>query len=189
MFVEITDRIKEWCSGKNWLWRLFMLLFFACIGVRYLIDPMYGSVFSGANLGVHEFGHILLGFDGEFLRIAGGTITQLAAPIICGVMFWRQPDYFALTLSGVWLATNLYNIAVYAADAQVLSLPLVSVGGGDAYHDWEYMLSTMGILGWSAGIAFIFRLFAFIFMWGSIVAAGLMIRQMIISPGNALHDL
>jgi len=61
---------------------------------------------SGADLGVHEFGHILFGFAGQFIAVAGGTIAQLAAPLICAVMFWRQPDYFALTLTGVWLAVT-----------------------------------------------------------------------------------
>ncbi len=163
-----------------------MLLFFIYTGVRLLIDPAYCSIFSGADLGVHEFGHILFGFAGQFIAVAGGTIAQLAAPLICAVMFWRQPDYFALTLTGVWLAVNLYGIAVYAADAPILALPLVTVGGGngEVYHDWEYMLSTLGILGWSSAIAFTIRLFAFIFMWGSIAAGGWMIWQMVINKNT-----
>ena len=160
--------IKDWCHGKNWTWRIGLLLFFIYLGVRYLVDPAYYSFFGGANLGVHELGHILFGFLGQFMAVAGGTITQLAAPIICAVMFWRQPDYFAISLAGVWLATNLYGVAVYVADAQNMELPLVSVGGGEVYHDWEYMLSTLNILYLNGQIAQAFRITALLLMWLSI---------------------
>ena len=123
-------------------------------------------------MGVHEFGHLILAFDGKFLEIAGGTIVQLAVPIICFFMFTRQPDYYALSLCGVWLSTNLYHIATYVADARALALPLVTVGGGgEVIHDWNYMLSRLNILSWDTAIARGIRVLAFIVMWGSIVYA------------------
>src|SRR5207253_2494489 len=49
----------------------------------------------------------------------------------------RQPDWFAVTFSGAWLATNLYGVATYVADAREMDLPLVTVGGGEPGHDLE----------------------------------------------------
>jgi hypothetical protein len=140
------DDIKDWCRGKSPWWRIGLLVVLGFIGMRSSFDPSQGNIFSPITLGVHELGHVLFGFLGEFLGVAGGTITQFAAPIVCTVMFFRQPDYFAPTFGGVWLATSLHNSSVYIADAVRLELPLASIGGGDVYHDWEYMLSTLNCL-------------------------------------------
>jgi len=78
--------------------------------------------------------------------VAGGTIFQLAAPIATMVMFWRQPDYFAVGIGGAWLAISLSNVAVYMNDAMVMELPLVSLGGGEVGHDWNTMLNQFGVL-------------------------------------------
>lgn len=170
LLVRVSQVIKDWGKGRSWTVRALLLPFFIYVGYRYLVDPMYCSIFEGANLGVHELGHFVFGFDGEFLAVAGGTILQLAVPFICAIMFLKQPDYYALCLCGVWFSTNLYGVARYVGDARELALPLVSVGGGAVYHDWEYMLSTLNILSWDKTIAAVIRIFAFISIWGSIAA-------------------
>ena len=153
------EEIQAWCEGKVWWWRLLLLAGLAYIGITAAVNPQGWSVFGGVTLGIHELGHFLFRALGEFMGVAGGTIAQLAAPIICIVMFVRQGDYFAPVLGGVWLATSLANVSVYIADATRLELPLVSVGGGEVMHDWEYMLSSLNILSSADNLA---RLVAFL---------------------------
>jgi len=180
----MADQIREWCAGKNWTWRLGIWFFLAYISLRYILQNDYCSFFGGINLGVHEMGHVIFGFAGEAVCIAGGTIVELAAPIICAVMFWRQPDYFALTFSGVWLAAGLYDVAVYAGDAQAMQLPLVSVGGGDVYHDWEYMLSKANLLPYCGQISWFIRALAIVVSLISLVYGAWILWLMARSESN-----
>ena len=168
-FQSIRKKIEDWCSGRVWYIRALLLVFLIYVGCRHLANPLYISIFGGINLAIHELGHILFRFAGEFIMVAGGTILQLAVPLASAVMFIFQPDYFAVTVCGVWLSTNLYSVATYVGDAREQMLSLVTVGGGDAIHDWHYLLSRMHLLSWDTGIAVFIRLLAFVSMWGSIM--------------------
>jgi hypothetical protein len=183
-FIDLKNDAIEWCQGKNWLVRLPLLLFFVYVLARHLRDPLYSSVIGALNLGIHELGHIIFGFLGEFIAVAGGTIFQLFVPIFAVFNFYRQQDFFAMALSWGWLSTNLFNVATYAADARTLSLPLVSpFGGGDngVYHDWEYMLSKLNILQYDSVVALIFRVLAIVSMLVCFCAGAWLLWQMILS--------
>ncbi|MEM7516968.1 MAG: hypothetical protein AAF368_08610 [Planctomycetota bacterium] len=173
--------IQEWCEGRSWVPRALFLLWFAYLGVRYVIDPTASTIFDGLNLGIHEAGHLVFGFGPEVLEAAGGTILQLAAPIGSAVMFARQPDWFALPICGAWLATNLYGVATYVGDARAQALQLVTVGGGEAQHDWTYLLGRFGMLGSDTSIAAFLRVLAFGTMWLSIGAGIWMLSCMAFS--------
>jgi hypothetical protein len=158
-----------------------VVLWLAYIGVRHLADPLYTSLFGPLNLALHEAGHLLFAYlPGEFLAVAGGTLLQLAAPLMSAAMFLRQPDYFAITVCGAWLATNLYNVAAYMADARAQELPLVTVGDGECVicHDWGYMLGQLGLMSFDTTLAGLVRLLAFFVMWGSLGVGAWMIMRM-----------
>ena len=121
--------------------RLLLTLFLAIYGAACLAHPGSGGLLDGVDLAIHETGHLVFGPFGEFVGFAGGTLAQLIMPAVFAVYFWRQGDRHAATVPVWWLAQNLWNISVYAADARAQLLPLV--GGGE--HDWAYML---GRLGW-----------------------------------------
>lgn len=146
-----------WCRGRRWWLRLPLTLFFAYIFVRHLASPDYQSLFKGLNLGIHELGHFLFGLLGEFMSVAGGTLLQCLVPIGSVFMFLKQRDYYAITVSFGWLATNLFGVATYAGDARTMELPLVSPGVGDIVHDWNYLLGKLGLLSADQTIAFLFR--------------------------------
>lgn len=169
-FERLAGEVRAWSRGRLWWARVPLLLWFAAIGGQHLADAQYTSLFGGINLGIHELGHLLFAPFGQALAVAGGTLTQLAAPIGAAIMFARQPDWFAVTVAGVWLATNLYNVAVYVGDARDMALPLLSLGGGDSIHDWHYMLSHLGILDWDDGLASLLRVLAFAVLWTSLAA-------------------
>ena len=168
--VDLRNEVEDWVEGRWWWARAPLLLYFAYVGVRHLGDPLYTSLFGGINLGIHEAGHLAMGWAPHFFMILGGTLFQCAAPVIAAFLFLRQPDYFAIPVCGAWLSTNLYSVATYMADARALELPLVTVGGGDADHDWNYMLDALGLLSWDTSLAALVRVLAFLLMWGSLCA-------------------
>lgn len=144
--TEFFDQARRTSPGKLWQPRAGLLALCAWIFIRHLRDPLYGGIVKGLNLAIHEIGHVLFGFIGEFIGFAGGTILQLAAPVIAFVMFYRQRDHFALAIALCWLGTNFFDVAAYASDARAGELPLVSIGGGDPQHDWFVMLAETNLL-------------------------------------------
>ncbi len=154
------DDAVAWATGRLWWPRAIVLLYLAWAGWRHLSDPEYGSLFSGITLAIHELGHVLFGFFGEWLSIAGGSITQLAAPVAVALILLRQRDYFGVAVGGAWLSMSLSNMAVYVADARVGDLPLYSLGGGDVVHDWNYLLGSVHLLPHDDDIARLVRLAA-----------------------------
>jgi hypothetical protein len=137
---------REWARGRMWLPRALLLLICAWIFYHHLQDPLYGGIVKGLNLAIHEIGHVMFGFVGEFIGIAGGTILQLAAPALTVWLFYRQRDFFAIAIALCWLGTSFFDVAVYAADARAGDLPLVGLGGGDPEHDWFIMLAETDLL-------------------------------------------
>ncbi len=151
------NEAREWARGRSWLPRALLLLVCGWIFVRHLQDPMYGGIVKGLNLAIHEIGHVLFGFVGEFIGIAGGTVLQLAAPIIAAWLFYRQRDFFAIAIALCWLGTSFFDVAVYAADARAGDLPLVGLGVGDPEHDWFIMLAETNLLYHDQIIGALFR--------------------------------
>jgi hypothetical protein len=185
-FVALKNDAIEWCQGKNWMVRLPFLLWFSYVFARHLSDPMYSSVIGALNLGIHELGHVIFGFLGQFLAVSGGTIFQLFVPVFAVFNFRRQNDFFAMALSFGWLSTNLFSVATYAADAQKLELPLVSLFGSEnVVHDWEYLLSTMNILQYDYLVGGIFKALAIVSMLVCFIAGVWLLWRMILSKrGN-----
>lgn len=176
--AALLEDAREWCGGRLWWWRAPLLLWMAYVGVRHLADPLYTSLFGGLNLGIHEAGHLVLGWAPQFLMALGGTLFQCAAPVVSAWLFLRQPDYFAVPFCGAWLSDNLFGVATYMGDARALELPLVSVGGGSADHDWNYMLEVLGLLSLDTALAFLVRVAAFLVLAASLAGMGWVLWQM-----------
>lgn len=151
------DDARTTSAGKLWQPRAALLLICAWIFYRHLQDSLYGGIVKGLNLGFHEMGHVLFGFAGDFIGVAGGTILQLGVPLIGFWMFYRQRDYFAIAIACCWLGTNFFDVAAYAADARAGRLPLVSMGGGDPEHDWFILLAETNLLNYDRTIGGLFR--------------------------------
>ncbi|MBK9577542.1 MAG: hypothetical protein IPO40_10725 [Fibrobacteres bacterium] len=151
--------LDSWHEGRIWWVRLPLLAYMVWMFVHHVADPLYQPLLKGLNLGVHELGHILWMPFGQFLSIAGGTITQCLLPVVGAVMFFRQRDLFAIGFAVVWLGVNFHDVAVYVADARAMVLPLVSpFGGGDEIgHDWHLMLGRTGLLEWDRSIGTLFH--------------------------------
>lgn len=156
----LLEESEEWAEGKSWLVRLPLLVYLAYAFVRYIFDDDYSSWFAALSLGIHELGHVLFGFAPFFVTALAGSAAEVIVPIVGMIMFLRQPDYFGISVLGCWLSYNLFGIARYIADSRDQFGVYVSIGGGDAQHDWEYILSSIGLLEQDRAIGFLVKLLA-----------------------------
>lgn len=121
------------------------LIFAAVLTVYFLwiaYAPMYGSFLDMVDLPIHETGHLIFGIFGEFVGMAGGTLFQLILPAVFLACFWWNEKYFSAAVVLFWVGQSIINVYIYAQDAVTMQLPLV--GGG--IHDWNWMLTHLGLL-------------------------------------------
>ena len=112
-------------------------------------DTSESGMLDRVNLVIHEAGHLLFGWFGEFIGVIGGTIGQLFVPVAFTSYFFLQREFFSSSGRSSGTGQNFFWISVYVKDAQAMALPLLSVGGGeDTIHDWNYILSKVGLLRW-----------------------------------------
>ncbi len=170
---------RRWARGRiPWI-RLPLLLWFAWVLFQHLINPDYQSILDPLNLGIHEFGHLVFSIGGEFLGFLGGTLMQLIAPAYGIYNFFRQEDYFSITLCFGWLSTNLFDIAVYVADARAQALQLVTPFGGHPIHDWHYILGRLNWLEYDQTLAMMLRGLAVVSMIIGLWSGGWVLWQMV----------
>jgi hypothetical protein len=91
----------------------------------------------------------------------------------------KQRDYFALTVSFAWLSTVFLDVSRYSADAKKQLLPLVSPFGRESIiHDWNYILSSLGILDIAPFVGFFFLLLSFLSGLFAIIWGGWILKLM-----------
>ncbi len=111
---------------------------------------------------------------------------QCLVPIIGIIMFYHQRDFFAISVALCWLATNLYGVAVYIADARAMEMILVSPFGSEGQiHDWNYILGKLGLLNMDTTIALLTRILGFFTMLTGLVYGGWLIYQIFQTERNA----
>jgi hypothetical protein len=131
---------------------IYCAYYFHTLGEWHFIDNV--------NLIIHEAGHFVFMFFGEFVRIAGGSLLQILMPILFGISFKRSGQLYSSSVMYYWLAINFFSVGYYASDALTMNLPLL--GGDNVMHDWNYLLSTTGLLGQTPHIANTFYFLGFL---------------------------
>jgi hypothetical protein len=131
--------------------RLLLLLGLAVWTLSFAAAPFGSaadSVLHLPNLVFHEAGHVIFGFLGRFMSVLGGSLLQVAVPIVIAVAFLRQGDRFGAAVGIWWAGQNLLDLAPYIADARRLQMVLLGgrTGAEVEGHDWEYLLTEMGWL-------------------------------------------
>jgi hypothetical protein len=137
------------------------------------------SAMSMVDFVIHEAGHLIFNFAGVFIGILGGTIAQLFMPIFCIFLSFRKKRLISLSFFLFWLGQSLIQISKYVGDAHTQDLKLFSpgsvFGGPKPIHDWNYLLSTAGLL-WMdqilSGFVFLLGLCALIGSIGLFIAWG-----------------
>ena len=111
------------------------------------------------NLPIHEAGHVFFRILGEFMGIAGGSLFQIIVPVIFFgyFVYYRKP--FSASIVLFWVGNNFLDVYVYASDAQIMRLPLLSglTGAEGGFHDWNYLLTETNLLDKTHLIAKIIR--------------------------------
>ena len=164
--TRLRDDAREWCVERLWIWRAPILLYLVYAGFRLTLEPRQGTIFSGITFGIHELGHVVFQFLGEFIGVAGGSLAQLLAPAAAGLVLLRQRDYFGVAVAGAWLSFSLSELSIYIADARAQQLDLLGLTS-DPLHDWHYLLSKMGLLKFDGSLAFATRGLGFAILVGS----------------------
>lgn len=123
------------CGGLAVLWALVLLL-------RWRSGEAWVPVLDSFNLALHEAGHPLVGMFSDRLMVYGGTMFQLAFPLLVWWHFRRRHDAMGAAAGVLWLGENLLNVGRYMSDARAQVLPLF--GGGE--HDWTEIFLRWGVL-------------------------------------------
>jgi hypothetical protein len=98
-------------------------------------------------ISIHEGGHLMFRFFGEWIMVAGGTFLQLFAPFALAVYFAVRRQLPGTAFCGFFLFEQLLPVGIYMADARCQCLSYVTVGDPDAaVHDWWYLFSSVGLV-------------------------------------------
>ena len=139
------------------------LIFAGLLTIYFLwiaYDPMQGSFLDLVDLPIHETGHLIFRLFGEFMMIAGGSLFQIIVPaVFVGYFFWHE-KYYSAAIVLFWVGQSIINVWVYASDAVVMLLMLTSgtTGSEGGFHDWNYMLTHLGLIGSTKSIAGLIRI-------------------------------
>ena len=148
-------------DAKTWSWSVVLGL----AALYFLWSRGNYGILDAFELAVHETGHVLFAFFGEFIRMAGGTLLQLIVPIMLAWGFYKGDYRPGVQFSLFLLGHSLLNVSVYAQDARRQLLPLI--GGRHVRLDWNWMLDTAGMLAWDQEIGYFYLFLAivvFLFM-------------------------
>lgn len=103
------------------------------------------------NLIVHEAGHLIFSFTGDFLHSAMGPGIQVLLPLCIALYVLAHKQPFAGAFCLMWFGESMTNVSVYAGDAIAMQLPLL--GGSEVTHDWNYLLTSTHMLADTVSIA------------------------------------
>jgi hypothetical protein len=167
----MTGTMRGWAAGRSWYWRLPLFLLLLTQAVKPLRRMDQWNVFTGINFGAHEFGHLFWAFFGEWMTIAGGSLTQILVPIGAAAVVMRTRDWFGLAVCGLFLASSLGELSWYIGDARAQQLDLVSFSPDGGGHDWAYLLRRAGMLRYDLTLARLARAIGFVTIVASSVLA------------------
>ena len=130
-------------------------------GLKLIFTPILDFPDSGwwlhsVNLVFHEAGHVLFMPFGRFLHVLGGSLGQLIVPatVIGAFLFGR--DIFGAVVGVWWLGESFLDISPYINDARAGQLMLLGgVTGSEVedYHDWEVLLTKLGMMQYDHALA------------------------------------
>lgn len=162
--------------GRALLLMLLMIWSFTFLFASIQSNRVGESFMHLVNLPFHEAGHIIFSPLGRFMQVLGGTLGQLLMPAVClGVLLLRTRDAFGAAVAQWWLAESFMDIAPYINDARALELILLGGVTGkevEDYHDWEFLLRTLGLLRMDHALAFLAHGVGIVLMVSALLWAG-----------------
>jgi len=140
----------KWDEIKRWIPSLIIVP----IAVYWCFNRGNYGLIDNVDLLIHEAGHVFFSLFGKFIYTLGGSSMQIIIPSIIAGFFFRNNYRTGVQVALLWLGQNFINISVYAADASAQKLPLL--GDNRVYHDWHYLLNTLGLLEFDTEIGYLF---------------------------------
>ena len=127
--------------------------------------PFVVWVIDTIDLFIHEGGHGIFRFFGQFLYFLGGSLIQFIIPITTIIVFLKTSGPRTLMGTLYWLGQNVINVSIYIADAPKQQLTLIS---RHAMHDWRWLCGYMGILDSAGDLASVVSFLGTISLLGAI---------------------
>ena len=148
-----------------------LLVVWICFYVFFLwqltSDGSFPGLMNGVFVPIHEGGHLLFRFFGEFISVAGGTFLQLFTPFALAVYFAFQRQTQGVAFCLFFMFDQFLPTATYMADARAMDLPLLTVGDAEyVIHDWNYLFDKLGLLEHDTQIAVAVRAIGWLGMIG-----------------------
>ena len=140
--------MSKWWQGREI--QLWGALLSTAYFLYYASTSAEWHFIDNINLLIHEAGHVIFLPFGDFLYVLGGSLFQIFFPFAFVCSFYFRQQYFSASLLLFWVGQNCINVSVYAADSIQMQLPLLS--GDTSGHDWHYILSSLGLLQYTAQI-------------------------------------
>ncbi|MGB7622531.1 MAG: hypothetical protein WBN92_09300 [Terriglobia bacterium] len=170
MEFESLDALQEDWKPVSRPALLGWLAFYALFLVYAYLKHGDGLFIDLVFLPIHEGGHLLFGWLGQMMGVAGGTILQLGVPLAIAAYFLFQRHLLGTAFASFFFFENFLQIATYMADARKMELPLVTVGNADDVgHDWFILFDRMGVLTHDTQIAAVVRALGWLGMIGVVV--------------------
>lgn len=128
------------------------------------------------NLVFHEAGHVIFSLFGSFMSVLGGSLLQLLIPFVVMMAFiFKYRDNFAASIGLWWLSQSMLDLVPYISDARAQEMWLLGgVRGKDmpGIHDWNNILSRLGLLEYDQALATLLTVLAITlmllsFIWGA----------------------
>jgi hypothetical protein len=163
-------------TGTNWT-RLALVAGLAIWTIQFARTPLSPDINASflhlPNLVFHEAGHIIFLPFGRFMTVLGGSLLQFLIPVIAVIAFLRQEEKFGAAICAWWAGQNLVDLAPYIADARRLRMVLLGgrTGAEVEGHDWEYLLTQLGMLHFDERLGMTAYALGMIVMVGSLALA------------------
>ncbi len=153
MFAGFKASLETYVQGKTWYWYVPFWLFGLYLFIRLFsfrlgeaAPSFFISVAQSFDFVLHEMAHLLTAFLPSILTAAAGSASELLLGTALIITAFVVRSYFASLFCFLWFMLATQATADYMADARTQDLPLVSFGGGDPIHDWNYVFSKLGLL-------------------------------------------
>ena len=151
---QLLFQVKEGENSFIIAIKAVFLTLLSIYGLKLIFTPILAFPDSGwwlhaVNLTFHEAGHILFMPFGRFLHVLGGSLGQLIVPAVVIGAFLFKRDTFGAVVGTWWLGESFLDISPYINDARAGQLMLLGgVTGSEVedYHDWEMLLTWMGMM-------------------------------------------
>jgi hypothetical protein len=195
MLQRLRTQVDTYAAQKTWYWYVPLWLFGLYLFLALLDFELGGempfvlSIMYAANFLLHELAHIMLSFLPEILVAAAGSLSEI---LLGGFLIFigiKGKTYFASLFGFLWFMLSTQSAADYMADARTQAIPLVTPGGGDPIHDWNFVFDKLGLLDYDVLIGHIVRTSGSIVgLFGLVFSAWVIYRIAVVKPTSSMSD-